>query len=165
MPLADDPDLLRRPIGFAASLSRAGKIDVTIQRRRLPGLLRFLPTFAGELLEKEFNTKLAGYPVAAHARVSAVRLRLPTSGHGGSARALLSVIIDLIELQMEHDAAYPEGDADEEEAFHDSILLFIERLLDRFATWADETDHLPKLAAESRRGKAVFAEAAARLSL
>jgi hypothetical protein len=165
MPLADDPEILRRPIGFAVGLNGEKKIDPAKQRERLPGLLRFVRTFAGELLEKEFGTTIEGYPDAARGKTQHLRVRLRDQGTASApARALLTVLIDLMDVEIEHDEASPENDPEEQEEFHDAILTFIQRLLDRFAAYAADTDHLPKVAEEAERGSREFAKAAARLA-
>jgi hypothetical protein len=114
---------------------------------------------------RSFDVALAGLDVGVSPRVAVgqvdasaaevIRSERESGDVGGFARGQQSL----------GDQEPADGFFGSRRAFHDSILLFIERLLDRFAIWADGTDHLPKLAAESRRGKAVFAEAAARLSL
>lgn len=165
MPLADDVAILRRPVGFAVDINRQSTIDVAAQRERLPGLLRFVRTFAGELLDKEFETPIAGYPASARKKTNDLRVRLRNEGKNSvPARALLSALIDLMDLEMEHQEAYPEDDPDEQEEFHDAILTFMQRLLDRFATWTNHMGHLPEVAKEAERGKQEFAAAAERLA-
>jgi hypothetical protein len=132
MPLADDPVILRRPIGFAVGVNRAD--ESAKQRERLPGLLRFVRTFAAELLEKEFDTTIEGYPDAARDKTNDLRVRLRDRGAvSARARRLLTVLIDLMDLEIEHREASPESDPEELEDFHDAILTFVQRLLDRFA--------------------------------
>lgn len=165
MPLADDPAILRRPIGFAVGLNQEEKIDPVKQRERLPGLLRFVRTFAGELLEKEFGTTIEGYPDAARHKTDDLRVRLREQDSASArARALLAVLVDLMDLEVEHDEASPENDPEEQEDFHDAILTFIQRLLDRFAQYAADTGHLPNIAKEAERGSQEFAKAAARVA-
>lgn len=164
MPLADDPEILRRPIGFAVGLNRAEEIDPAQQRERLAGLLRFVNAFAGELLEKEFGTTIEGYPHAARDKTHDLRVRLrDEDGASAPARALLTVLIDLMDLEIEQDEASPESDPEEQEDFRDAILTFIQRLLDRFAEYAADTDHLPQVTQEAERGSREFAKAATRL--
>ncbi len=43
--------------------------------------------------------------------------------------------------------------------------VVIQRLLDRFAAYAADTDHLPNVAKEAERGGREFAKAAKRLTL
>jgi hypothetical protein len=165
MPLSDDPAILRRPIGFAVGLNQEAEIDSAKHRERLPGLLRFVRTFAGELLEKEFDTTIEGYPEAARSKTHDLRVRLRDQREkSGSARALLSVVIDLMDVEIEHQEASPESDPEEKEDFHDAILTFVQRLIDRFAVYAADTDHLPSVAKEAERGSREFAKAAARLA-
>ncbi len=134
MPLADDPVLLRGPIGFAVDLNREEAIDPPEQRERLPGLLRFVRTFAGELLEKDFGTTIEGYPHAARGKTDDLRVRLRDQGVASApARKLLTVLIDLMDAEIEHQETSPENDPEEQEEFHDAILTFIQRLLHRFA--------------------------------
>ena len=135
------------------------------QRERLPGLLRFVRTFAGQVLEQEFGTTIEGYPDAARARTSDLRVSLRDQGaESAPARALLSVLVDLMDLESEHAEASPENDPEEQENFHDAILTFIERLLKRFAVYAQSTGRLPKVTDEARRGLREFAKAAERLA-
>lgn len=165
MPLADDPAILRRPIGFAVGVNREEEIDPAKQRERLPGLLRFVRTFAGELLEKEFGTTIEGYPDAARRETHDLRVRLrDQEAASARARALLTVLIDLMDVEIDHEEASPENDPEEQEDFHDAILTFIQRLLERFAKYAVGTDHLPNVAKEAERGSREFAKAAARLA-
>jgi hypothetical protein len=167
MPLADDPAILHRPIGFAVGLNRKDEIDPAKQRERLPGLLRFVRTFAGELLEKEFGTTLEGYPDAARKKTHDLRVRLRNNPGTASehAQPLLLVLIDLMDLEIAHHEASPEDDPEEQEDFHDAILTFIQRLLDRLVAYAADADHLPNVAEEAERGSREFAKAAARLGL
>lgn len=58
MPLADDIEILWRPVGFAVRINRASEIDVATQRERLLRLLRSVPTLAGQLLDREFDTPI-----------------------------------------------------------------------------------------------------------
>jgi hypothetical protein len=162
LPLADDPELLHRPIGFAVGITRWGDdLDVDKQRDRLVGLLRFVRTFASELLEKEFSTTIEGYPEAARKRTTELRANLRAKGESAAeARQLLSALIDLMELEIEHEEASPEDDPEEEEEFHDAILALIGRLLERFAAWADATKRLPELTAEGTRGLELWRRAA-----
>ena len=74
MPLADDISILHRPIGFAVGINREEEIDRKEQRERLPGLLRFVRTFAGQVLEQEFGTTIEGYPVAARTKTDNLRV-------------------------------------------------------------------------------------------
>jgi len=164
VPLADDPAILRRPIGFAVGVNREEEIDPDKHRERLPGLLRFVRTFAGELLEKEFGTRIAGYPEAARRKTHDTRVRLRDEGAASVRAPLLTVLIDLMDVEIEHQEASPENDPEEQEDFHDAILTFIQRLLDRFAEYAADTDHLPNVAKEADRGSREFAKAAARLA-
>jgi hypothetical protein len=165
MPLADDPEILRRPIGFAVGLNSEDVIDPGMQRERLPGLLRFVRTFAGQLLEKEFGTTIEGYPEPARGKTNDLRVRMRGQATASKhALPLLAILIDLMELEIDHQEASPESDPEELEDFHDAILTFIERLLERFATYAAHADHLPKVAAEAKRGTQEFAKAAARLA-
>lgn len=165
MPLADEVSILRRPIGFAVGINRTEKIDRDKQRERLPGLLRFVRTFAGQVLEQEFGTTIEGYPDAARAKTNDLRVRLRSQGaESAPARALLSVFVDLMDLEAEHEEASPENDPKEQGDFHDAILTFIERLLQRFAVYAESTGRLPSVAAETQRGNIEFAKAAKRLA-
>jgi len=152
MPLADDIELLRRPIGFAVGINREETIEVAEQRVRLPGLLQFVRTFASEVLEKEFAMTIEGYPHAAVTKTRQLRATLRARGATQTARQLLSALIDLMETEAEYEDASPEDDPDEQENVRDSILVLIGRLLERFAAWAKETGHLPELASEAQRG-------------
>ncbi len=123
MPLADDRAILRRPIGFAVGVNREEEIDPAEQRERLPGLLRFVRTFAGELLEKEFGTTIEGYPDAARRETHDLRVRLRDQRAASApARALLTVLIDLMDVEIDHEEASPENDPEEQEDFHDAVL-------------------------------------------
>jgi hypothetical protein len=165
MPLADDVSILRRPIGFAVGINREEEIDRDKQRQRLPGLLRFVRTFAGQVLEQEFGTRIEGYPDQARAKTSDLRVSLRDLGAASApARAFLTVLIDLMDLEADHDEASPENDPEEQEDFHDAILTFIERLLGRFAGYAESAGRLPAVAEEARRGHREFAQAAERLA-
>lgn len=166
MPLADNPEILRPPIGFAVRITREEAIDPAKQRERLPGLLQFVRTFAGKLLKEEFGTTIEGYPEAARGKTDELRVRLRDQDAASApARQLLTVLSDLMEVEIEHQEASPENDPAEQEDFHDAILTFIQRLLDRFAEYAAATDHLPKVGKEAKRGGAEFTKAAARLAL
>lgn len=165
MPLADDPAILSRPIGFTVGLNREEEIHLAKQRERLPGLLRFVRTFAGELLEKEFGMTIEGYPDAARGKTHDLRVRLRYQDAASErARQLLTVLIDLMDVEIDHREASPENDPEEQEDFHDAILTFIQRLLDRFAEYAADSDHLPNVAKEAERGSREFAKAAERLA-
>lgn len=165
MPLADDVSILRRPIGFAVGINREEEIDGDKQRERLPGLLRFVRTFVGQVLEQEFGTTIEGYPDAARAKTDDLRVRLREQGaKSAPARALLGVFVDLMDLEAEHNEASPENDPEEQQDFHDAILTFIERLLQRFAAYAESTGRLPTVTEEARRGKREFAKTAERLA-
>jgi hypothetical protein len=153
MALADDPTILDRPIGFAFGVNRDDDLDVGKQRDRLAGLLRFVRTFASQLLGEEFGTTIEGYPQPARDRTAELRSNLRGRGDAtAGARRLLSVLIDLMELEIEHREASPEDDEEDEEEFHDAILALIGRLLDRFGGWAAETGRLPRVTAEAARG-------------
>ncbi len=165
MPLADDVSILRRPIGFAVGINREVQIDRDKQRGRLPGLLRFVRTFAGLLLQQEFATTIEGYPAAARAKTDDLRVSLRDQGaQSAPARVLLAALVDLMDLEVEHEEASPENDPEEQEDFHDAILTFIERLLQRFAAYAESTGRLPAVSDEARRGQREFAKTAERLA-
>ncbi len=166
MPLDDNPKLLDPPIGFAVPINRWDELDVAFQRNRLAGLLRFVRTFASELFEVEFSTTIEGYPEPARTRTSELRAKLRPQGEASAtARRLLSVLIDLMDLEIDHQEASPEDDPDEQEEFHDAILALMGRLLERFAEWAHGTGRLPKLSAEATRGVEEWRRLAKRLEL
>jgi hypothetical protein len=90
MPLNDDPALLRRPLGFAVRINRAENLDVDATRQRLPGLLKFARTFIAEILEKEFDTLIVGFPVPARARAAGLTARLKREDPNSLAALLLA---------------------------------------------------------------------------
>ena len=56
-------------------------------------------TFVGEVLEKEFQTTIEGYPTAARRKTNELRVSLRSKGKDSAlARALLSAFIDLMDL-------------------------------------------------------------------
>jgi hypothetical protein len=61
MPLSDDPEFLRRPIGFAVRVNKTEGLDVDEARKRLPGLLKFVRTFAGELFVQRLLDRFAAW--------------------------------------------------------------------------------------------------------
>jgi hypothetical protein len=162
--LSDDPEFLLRPLGFAIGINATENLDVPVERQRLPGLLKFSRTFAGELLEKEFNTSLAGFPTPAREKIAALSARLKRSGpKSQAARKLMSTIVDICDLEIDRDETYGDEDNDEDEYF-DEILALIQRLLDRFEDWID-SDRLPKLATEAKKACLEFSRASERLTL
>jgi hypothetical protein len=163
MPLADDIELLRRPIGFAVGVNRAPGLDVAVQRERLLGLLHFVRTFASEVLEKEFATTIEGYPQPALKKTRELRQSLRGEGTHDRARQFLSALIDLIEAEVDYEDSSPEDDPEQKEQAEDAVLMLIGRLLERFAAWAHELGHLPAVATEADRGVAEWRKLAKRL--
>jgi len=166
MPLTDDPAFLLRPLGFAIGINADDELDVLEGRQRLPGLLKFVRTFAGELLEKEFDTAIAGFPVPARDKVAALSARLKRAGPASRpARRLMETIVDIFDLEIDRDETYDGDDDDDggEDEYLDEILILIERLLVRFEGWVDH-ERLPKLAAEAKRACREFAAASKKLS-
>jgi len=163
MSLNDDPALLLPAIGFAIGINRTEDLQVEDERQRLPGLLKFVRTFAGELLEKEFDTRLTGFPAPARGKVAALSARLKQDASDSrSARRLVMTIIDILDLEIDRDETYGDED-DDEDGFFDEILVLMQRLLDRFLAWIDP-DRLPKLALEAQQACSEFAIASAKLS-
>jgi hypothetical protein len=163
MPLNDDPAFLLRPLGFALGINEADALDVAEARQRLPGLLKFVRTFAGELLEKEFETALTGFPVPARDKVAALSARLKRGGpESRPARRLMLTIVDICDLEIDRDETYADEENDEDD-YLDEILTLIQRLLDRFDGWIDR-GRLPRLADEAKRACQEFAAASRRLS-
>jgi hypothetical protein len=150
--LADNIELLRRPVGFAVGVNREEKIDVAVQRERLVGLMHFIRTFASAVLDEEFGTPIEGYPDAALERIRRLRDELRAREGTQKARRLLSVLIDLIEAEADYEDASPDDDAEEQESLEDLMLVLMTRLLTRLAAWAEETGRLPLIAAEAKRG-------------
>lgn len=162
MPLKDDPAFLRRPVGFAVGINTAESLDVDEARQRLPGLLKFARTFAGELLEKEFDTPLTGFPVPARAKAAGLSTRLKrATPESVAARRLVMTVVDICDLEIDRNQTSGDEDEDEDDYF-DAILGLIQRLLDRFAEWIDP-GRLPRLAQEARRAREEFAAASAKL--
>lgn len=162
MPLNDDPEFLRRPLGFAVGINNAESLDVEEARQRLPGLLKFARTFAGELLEKEFDTQLTGFPDPARDKAAALSARLKRDGpEAVAAWLLVTTIVDICDLEIDRDETSGDEDQDED-GYFDDILKLIQRLLDRFADWLDP-ERLPQLAHEAQRACKEFAAASAKL--
>lgn len=162
MPLNDDPALLHRPIGFAVSINTAEDLDVDAARRRLPGLLRFARTFIAEILEKEFDTPVAGFPTPARARAAGLSARLKRAGPGSeAAQRFVMSVVDICDLEIDRNETSGEEDEDEEAGL-DEILELVQRLLGRFADWLDAS-RLPRLSAEAERARGEFAAASAKL--
>jgi hypothetical protein len=164
MPLQDDPALLRGPIGFAARINADKELDVDAARQRLPGLLMFARTFIGLVLEEEFDTPLAGFPMPARTRAAGLssRLRHAAPASEAAQRFVMSVV-DICDLEI--DRTEMSGDEEEDEgADLDEILELVQRLLSRFAEWIDE-NRLPKLAKQAERARKEFAAASGKLKL
>lgn len=162
MALTDDPALLRRPLGFAGRVNAAADADLDDLRDRLPGLLKFARTFVAEILEQEFDTPLAGFPIPARARTAALGARLRRERASAEAQRLVMCIVDLCDLEIDRHEMSGEDDEEDEGPYRDHILDMLQRLLDRFAAWIDRT-RLPKLAAEATRTCREFAAASDRL--
>jgi hypothetical protein len=162
MPLNDDPEFLRRPLGFAVRLNEDEALDVKEARKRLPGLLKFVRTFAGELFEKEFDIYLTGFPIPAREKAAELSIRLKHEGADSTpARLLVTTITDIFDLEIDrHETS--EGVYEDEEGYFDEILSLLQRLLDRFVAWVDE-DRLPKLAHEAKRASKEFAAASGKI--
>ena len=162
MPLNDDPALLRRPLGFAVRVNRAENLDVDATRQRLPGLLKFARTFIAEILEKEFDTPIVGFPVPARARAAGLTARLKREDPNSLASLLLVMsIVDICDLEIDRNET--SGDeSDDEGAELEQILDVLQRLFDRFAAWID-AERLPRLSAEAERACVEFAAASAKL--
>jgi hypothetical protein len=164
MALTDDPAFLRRPLGFAIGINTDDDLDVSEGRRRLPGLLKFVRTFAGELLEKEFDTAIAGFPLPARDKVAALSTRLKRAGSASRpARRLMETIVDILDLEIDRDETYDGDDDEGEDEYLDEILILIDRLLERFEGWIDG-ERLPRLAGEAKRACREFAAASKKLS-
>lgn len=162
MPLNDDPALLHRPIGFAVGINTAEDLDVDAARRRLPGLLRFARTFIAEVLEKEFHTPIAGFPIPARSRAAGLSVRLKRDAPGSeAAQRFVMSIVDICDLEIDRNETSGEDDEDEE-ADQDEILELVQRLLSRFADWLD-VSRLPRLSAEAERARGELAAASAKL--
>jgi hypothetical protein len=165
VPLDDDADLLRRPIGFAVRVTNADPVDDDDLRRRLPGLLKAARTFYGNVLEREFGVALGGFPLPARREAVKLEASLRDQGEGAdAARRMLFNLIDLCDLETTWSETSGEDDDDAEAEYHDAILDLITQLLGRFADWAATTARLPKLTTEARRGYELFRAAANRLS-
>jgi hypothetical protein len=96
VPLRDDPAILRGPLGFAIRVNRStSDEELAAARKRIPGLLMFARTFAGQLLEEEFGVSLAGFPIPARTRAAALSARLKREPDAAAARRLVMAIVDL----------------------------------------------------------------------
>jgi hypothetical protein len=152
VPLSDDPVVLRGPGGFARWINRQEDLDVEAARRRIPGLLTFARTFIGEIFEKEFATRISGFPYPARTKAAALSVRLREDKQ---AQLLVMCVIDICDLEIDQED-------EDEEAYLNAILELVERLLARFAEWVDES-RLPLLHAEAVKVSEEFEMAAERL--
>lgn len=162
MALTDDPALLRRPLGFAERVNAAEDADLDDLRERLPGLMKFVPTFVAQILEQEFDAPLAGFPMAARDRAAALGARLKRERASAEAQRLVMAIVDLCDLEIDRREMSGEDDEEDNDAYREHILALLQRLLDRFAAWIEPT-RLPRLAAEATRTCQQFAAASDRL--
>lgn len=164
MPLKDDPRLLDGPIGFAVRINQEEAADVDAARKRIPGLMQFARTFIAELLEREFELRPTGFPNPTRERVAALTARHRAEGKQSSpAQRLLVVIIDICDFDIDREETSGEEDAEEEEKALDKTLDLIGRLLEKFDEWID-SERLPELGKETRRGVSEFAAASAKLT-
>ena len=163
MPLSDDPALLRRPLGFAERVNAAADSELDDLRERIPGLMKFARTFVAEVLEQEFDTPLAGFPIPARARVAGLGARLKRARASPEAQRLVMSIVDLCDLEIDRGEMSGEDDEEDDEAYREHILDMLQRLLDRFEAWIDRS-RFPRLAAEASRTCQQFAAASDRLS-
>jgi hypothetical protein len=162
MALTDDPALLRRPLGFAERVNAAEEADLGDLRERLPGLLKFARTFVAEILEQEFDTPLAGFPIPARSRAAALSARLKRERAPAEAQRLVMCIVDLCDLEIDRREMSGEDDEEDEDPYREHILDLLQRLLVRFAAWIDRA-RFPRLAAEAARTSQEFAAASDKL--
>lgn len=162
MALRDDPALLRRPLGFAGRVNAAEDTDLDDLRERLPGLLKFARTFVAEILEQEFDTPLAGFPIPARDHAATLGARLKRERASAAAQRLVMSIVDLCDLDIARREMSGEDDEEDDYAYREHILDLLQRLLSRFDAWIDRT-RLPMLAAEATRACQQFAAASDRL--
>lgn len=161
MPLNDDPKLLGGPLRFARKVNK-GKLDTDEAKEKLPGLLTFAKTFAAVLLDKEFDTSLGGFPTPARQKAAEVASRLHRDPDASEATVLLvTAVVDICDFEIDHEETYGDEDEDQDE-YHDGILLWVGRLLDRFADWI-EPGRLPELIQVAIEARDEFAAASAKL--